>query len=310
MASGPRGPHIALDDGDLRSHILALPTWADLEGFMARMEKAFRKDIEDLQADTAHIGGRVEALEATVEDINPSLQALQAHSKMQDQRIDSLLDQLDDVENRSRRVNIRIRGLPEATGPRDIIPSLQGLFTQILGREAPDHIEIDRAHRALRPPSEDPDKPRDIICKLHKYTVKERIMFHVRGMRHVDFDGAQVSLFPDLSRRTLMQRRALKPLLAVLQEAHLVYRWGFPFSLSVTKDGQQITLRNKSDLPHFLSRLGLPPVDIPDWRISSEVPLPARQEPWQQARRRRRNKPRNRQADATEQGPPSSPTIR
>lgn len=164
----------ALVEGDLRSHILALPTWADLEGFMTRMEKAFRKDIEDLQADTAHIGGRVEALEVSVEDITPTLQALETRCTMQDQRIDSLLYQLDDVENWSRRVNIRIRGLPEATGPRDIIPTLQGVFTQILGKEAPDNIEIDRAHRALRPPSDDPDKPRDIICKLHKYTLKDQ----------------------------------------------------------------------------------------------------------------------------------------
>lgn len=101
---------MALEDGDLRSHILALPTWADLKGFMTRIEKAFRKDIEDLQADTAHTRGRVEALEASVEDNYPTLQALQTRCMEQDQSIDSLLDQLDDAENRSRRVNICIRG--------------------------------------------------------------------------------------------------------------------------------------------------------------------------------------------------------
>lgn len=93
---------------------------------------------------------------------------------------------MDDFEKRSCRVNIHIRGLPEATGPR----TLQGIFKQLLGREAPDHIEIDQARRALSPPPEDPDKLRDIICKLHKYALKERIMFHVRGVHHVEFNGA------------------------------------------------------------------------------------------------------------------------
>ncbi|PIO33985.1 hypothetical protein AB205_0123800, partial [Aquarana catesbeiana] len=215
---------------DLWSPILALPTKADIEGFVTRMERALRQDIEALQADTAHIGGRVETLEASVEDITPTLQALQTHCQTQDQRIDSLLDQLDDVENCSRRVNIRIRGLTEATAPKDIVPTLQGVFKQILGREAPAQIEIDPAHMALRPLLDDPDKPRD-ICKLHKYSLKERIM-HVRGVRHMDFDGAKLSVFPDLSRHTLMQRRALKPMLEVLQKAYLVYCWGVPFSLS------------------------------------------------------------------------------
>lgn len=70
-------------------------------------------------------------------------------------------------------------------------------------------------------------------------------MFHVRGICHVDFDGAKLSFFLDLSRRTLMQRHALKPLLEALQDAKLIYIWGFPFSLSVTKDDQQFTLLNK-----------------------------------------------------------------
>lgn len=46
-------------------------------------------------------------------------------------------------------------------------------------------------------------------------------MTQVHGVRHVDFDGAQLSFFLDLSRHTLMQCRALKPLLVALQDAHL-----------------------------------------------------------------------------------------
>lgn len=158
-------------------------------------------------------------------DITPTLQALQTHCKTQDQHIDSLLDQLYDVENRRHRVIVHIRGLPEATAHRNIVPTLQGIFKQILGREAPDHIETDRAHRALRSPSDDPDKPRDIIFKLHKYSLKERVMYRVWGVHQVDFNGAKLSLFTDLSRRTLMQFRALK----LLKDAQLTYRQGFPF---------------------------------------------------------------------------------
>lgn len=89
-----------------------------------------------MQADKAHIGGRVEALEEQWEDVSPTLQAITERCKMQDQRLNVLLEQMDDFKNRSRRVNIHIRGLPEATGPQDIVPTLQGIFKQILGCEA------------------------------------------------------------------------------------------------------------------------------------------------------------------------------
>lgn len=80
---------------------------------------------------------------------------------MRDQLIDALLCQLDDFK--SRRANIPIHGLPESTAPKDIIPTLVGVFREIM--ELPDivPIEIDRAHRTLGPPSQDPDNPRDII---------------------------------------------------------------------------------------------------------------------------------------------------
>lgn len=40
-----------------------------------------------------------------------------------------------------------------------------------------------------------------------------------------------------------------------IQDAGLTYHWGFPFSLQVLKDGRQVTLRSKDDLPYFLSAL-------------------------------------------------------
>lgn len=59
---------------------------------------------------------------------------------------------------------------------RDIVPTLVGIFCKILKLPATAPIKIHHAHRALRPPFQDVDNPRDVICKLHKYTLKDRIM--------------------------------------------------------------------------------------------------------------------------------------
>lgn len=132
-------------------------------------------------------------------------------------------------------------------------------FREILRLPEP-AVEIDRAH------SQDTDNPRDIICKLHKYTLKkERIMQKMLNKPFFYSDGAYLFFYQDISRGTLMQRRALKPVLVALQEAGLPYRWGFPFYLQATKDGRPVPLRTKDDFPHFLSALGLGTIDFPDW---------------------------------------------
>lgn len=118
----------------------------------------------------------------------------------------------DNFENRSQRANIPSHGLPEASGPKNIIPTLVGIFREILELPYTVPNKIDWAHRALRPPSQDADNPRDVICKLHKYIL--------------------------MGLHTLMQRWALHPLLAAIQEVGLTYRWGFPPGyLQVTKEG-------------------------------------------------------------------------
>lgn len=159
--------------------------------------------------------------------------------------------------------------------PRDIVHTLQGIYKQILGREAPLHIEIDRAQRTLCLPSEDPNKLRDIICQLHKYSLKERIMFHVRGVRlwtlmEPNYPSFQTD--PDA-------KSSPQAVTWGFTGSKLIYRWGFPFHLSVTKDGWQFILQNKDDLPWILKHLNLPTIDIPDWWSSPEIPLPSHSQP-------------------------------
>lgn len=195
--------------------------------------------------------------------------------------------------------------LPEAIGAKNIIPTLEGIFRELLGLPSTANIEIDRAHTALKPPSQDVNNPRDIICKLLKYTLKDRIMQKMQGKPYFDFDGAHLPFYQDISRRTLMQRRSLRPLLIAIQDAGLQQRWGFPFFLQFTKEGRTVTLRTKDDLPNFLSSLDLDPVDFPDRRGTPDFPttrLPPPQ-PWQSDKRRNRRRNHRRYPSDSSTGP-------
>ncbi|CAH2277495.1 Hypothetical predicted protein [Pelobates cultripes] len=171
--------------------------------------------------------------------------------------------QVEDLDNRGRRNNIRVRGLPEAEGesPQEI---LTGLFTHLLGEAAPEDFGIVRAHRALRAPRRD-GLPRDLICALVSFPLKEELMKAARSRPDLSYMDSPVSLFQDLSQTTLDARRALRPLTRLLQERRIPYKWGFPFSLQARVDNMWHVLKWPNDIPRFLRNAGLPHVTIPNW---------------------------------------------
>ncbi|XP_041429830.1 uncharacterized protein LOC121397285 [Xenopus laevis] len=144
-----------------------------------------------------------------------------------------LQQHVDDQENRSRRNNIRIKGLPEATGPEDLHPSIQDIFNNLLGRPNGTHLEMDCVHRETRPFNPDAKYPRDVICRIHFYAEKEQIMRKANERREIDFDGAKLKIFSDLS----------KP----------------------SDKGRTAVLKTPMDLEGFLKRLSLPQIALPAW---------------------------------------------
>lgn len=164
--------------------------------------------------------------------------AVSAHQEAQDRVVEQHTQQIhmlfaiaEDYENRNRCNNLRIRGIPESVSTTNILPALKRLFNELLGTEETLPIEINRAHRMFGPRSQDPNRPRDILCRIHYFTVKELILRKARERGDLLLDGCKVQLLPDLSQMTLDKRRALCPLLDCLREHEISYSWGQPFQL-------------------------------------------------------------------------------
>ncbi|KAM9313358.1 RNA-binding protein FXR2 [Gastrophryne carolinensis] len=160
----------------IQAELKMLPTRDDLESFIHRVESTFKKDISDLQQSVGGLDARVDSLERSRATTAQRLETLERDLAQQKAVAQMTVLHLDDLENRSRRNNIRIRGLPEATGPDQLRPTITGIFNELLCRPPDTEIVIDRVHRALGPRSPDPARPRDVVCRLHYYTVKEDIL--------------------------------------------------------------------------------------------------------------------------------------
>lgn len=115
----------------------------------------------------------------------------------------SLHSKIENAENRSRRSNLRIRGLPVSIW--DVQVKALALFQKLASDIPVDRLEIERAHRALTKKN-DSGPPRDIIVKFLFFNSKERLMAAARDHQQpLRFQGNEYQLFTDLA-PTLIQK--------------------------------------------------------------------------------------------------------
>ncbi|CAH2223738.1 Hypothetical predicted protein [Pelobates cultripes] len=128
-------------------------------------------------------------------------------------------------------------------------------------------------------------------------TIQDALRAEMAGIR---VEGAQVSLFNDLSPYTLDARRALRPVTAALRDHNIVYKWGFPFALLARRQDTWIAARWPEEVPRFLEELNLPPIPVTNWVLSQPGPAPR---PQRVPRRRGGGSPPGRPLQRRRQGP-------
>ena len=128
--------------------------------------------------------------------------------------IDELYDQQEQLENHSRRNNVKIMGIPE-NGNETWEESEQKAIEVIRTRlQIAEELKVERAHRVgkPRPPYRHiggeklKSKPRPIIVKFQEWKTKEKV---VRTARKMKPDG--LMFYEDFAQRTLQRRRELIP---------------------------------------------------------------------------------------------------
>lgn len=133
-------------------------------------------------------------------------------------------------------------------------------FNALLDRTLVTPIDMERFHRSLQPLRVAKDPPRDVICCIVNYPLKEEILRRAREGQQIAYHDAPLQLFHDLSAIILKQWRALRPLLTILREQNIVYRWRFHFGLCAC-----VPLRYPHELPLFYETLRIRCLDLPEW---------------------------------------------
>lgn len=117
--------------------------------------------------------GTVEERVSDLEDVSaataPRVGALEVQLK-------KALDRLENLENQTRRQNIRIIGLKEGAERKTPVDIFEKWIPDVLNMPK-DRIKIERAHRTGPPLRVDvKEGPRAVLVRLHNYTDKQRIL--------------------------------------------------------------------------------------------------------------------------------------
>ncbi|CAH2283962.1 Hypothetical predicted protein [Pelobates cultripes] len=221
------------------------------------LKKLLKETSDDIKAYTAAaLASRTSRTETQIAETQDKLKTHTGDIGAMQDKILYLEDGLEDLNNRSRRQNIRIRGLPESVLPETLLPTVRAIFQSLLPDASEQDLYIERAHRALRPPTYNMNAPRDIITKLLYFPIKERLM-KAAWDNPPTYQGQTLHFYQDLSPTTLQKRRDLNPLTTALVEKGWRYTWGHPFKLHVKKGEQTYTLHQVTDMQDFAQYIGL-----------------------------------------------------
>lgn len=190
--------------------------------------KEIRKDVQDLRSSLEFSQTNISAIESKLDAANSQICLQSTTIEEHVNNVGSLHDQVEYLENQSRRNNIRIVGVDELENEDETWEKSEEVVKKLVNDklELTDDLQIERAHRVGKKRNKEESRPdgskygpRPIVAKFLSWKQREKVLSFARSKRP---DG--VSFYPDLSPRTL-QRRAdqIPDLIQARKEGKVAY---------------------------------------------------------------------------------------
>ncbi|KAL7395418.1 hypothetical protein ABVT39_016355 [Epinephelus coioides] len=192
------------DDGNMFEEILKMNATLQVVAVDVVSTKELKDSVEDIQIRL----GEVEQWILDIEDTNAEMEK---NVDKCDKRLEMLWAGVEDLENRSRRNNVRMVGLKEGkeeTGK--MIQYVERIISEGL-RLTGNVFEIEGAHRSLAP-MPNPDKPlRTIMMRFIRSSARDKVLQVAKEKRGIEREGCNLSFFEDLTRELAEKRKAFIP---------------------------------------------------------------------------------------------------
>lgn len=95
---------------------------------VANLQETFRRENQDIRGEITGVVTRVAEISATTEAHNARLTTLERALSLETSQNRALQLHIQDLEDRGRRNNLRLRGVPEAEGQEDLLAETMKIF--------------------------------------------------------------------------------------------------------------------------------------------------------------------------------------
>lgn len=232
----------------------------EILGAIRSLQNDFSKKFDDVllaisgfKGDLQIQANRINEAEDRIGRAEDSITSMHSAIKKLQEKCDILETKVDDQENRGRRNNLRLIGLPEKAEGQDMCTFLEGWLPRALGTDTfPSPLVIERAHRIGRHNVGQDSKPRAVIMRFLNFREKENAMRAARRQRTVKFENHNVRFYPDLSAEIHRQRKPFDAVKVQLQSMGLRYGMFYPADLVITHNGQRHSFKTAPDAEKFI----------------------------------------------------------
>ncbi|KAJ1137678.1 hypothetical protein NDU88_004076 [Pleurodeles waltl] len=205
-------------------------------------------ETKSMRSDIAGFQSRVTKMEQRM----GSLEAQATASQDQDQDLLYLRSKLTDMEDRSRRDNIRLLGIPKKDEGTDMQAFLSSTLSKLTSLDFYPPLEFQRAHSAGPKRSDKSSRARPIIACLLRHNQTRQILQATCSHGPFRVHQHDIRITTDYSKETNERRKAFLALRPRLRQLKMKYGLFDPARMWVTKNRVSKDFYNPEDLRLFL----------------------------------------------------------
>ena len=222
--------------------------------------KATDSKLADIANRISEVERRVVSLEEAVDDIRA------AEPGTSSAELEALRLKLDEIENRERRLNLRLVGFPPHCEQGDVIKFLCDTLPTLLNIQFPHGLEFQRAHRTgpLRDGetggadggSGQPAAGRTIIARFLRFQDRTLVADAARKMGNVVWNDHRIMVFADYSKLVMEKRFKFKECKKSLHDLDVRFSLEFPAVLVIRTPQGKRRFEDAAKAMDFIRSMG------------------------------------------------------
>lgn len=223
---------------------------------MEQQTAKLQQTVQDIKTQLHQLSSQVSANESRIGENLQDVVTLKANYTALQKSHLQLSNKVDDLENRSRRCNLRIVGLPEEVKGPDLFKFLHSTLPDLLGiQDACSGMIIERAHRLGPVRSESEIRPRVVIFKTLNFLHKEAIWMASRRCKELRWKSSRLHIFQDYSAEVTRARKEFTGLCARLIKENKKFALLFPARLRLFDGSSYKDFMTVEDADGYLKEL-------------------------------------------------------